>query len=204
MTETTTSASPVGPSRSGSSLFDAMVAIENDTRLDSYVDRLAASAGPRVGRGGARDLLGGRWLGHALHPLLTDLPIGFWTSATVLDWLGGRRAAPMAQRLVGLGILTSVPAVVTGLSDWTALSRPAQRVGVVHAAANSVALVAFTASWLERRRGHGVRGRLWALAGGAAATVGGHLGGHLAIGRGAGVRATVDVLDEVGGPPSTD
>lgn len=187
---------------SGSGLFDAMVAIEGDARLDRYVDLLAAYAAPRLGQGATRDLLGGRWLGHSLHPLMTDLPIGFWTSATVLDWVGGRRAAPMAQRLVGLGVLSALPAIATGLSDWSGASRPAQRVGVVHAAANVVALGAFTWSWVERRRGHGIRGRLLALAGGGAATIGGHLGGHLAIARGVGVRATVDVLDEVGGEAS--
>ncbi len=190
-------------SGSGSALFDAMVAMEGDVRLDRYVDGLAAFAAPRVGRGATRELLGGRWLGHSLHPLMTDLPIGFWTSATVLDWVGGRGAAPMAKRLVGLGVLSALPAVATGLSDWSSASRPAQRVGVVHAAANGVALGAFAWSWVERRRGHGIRGRLLALVGGGAATVGGHLGGHLAIARGVGVRATVEVLDDVSGEAAT-
>jgi len=189
-------------SASGRGLFDAMVALEHDERLDPYVDDLAAVVAPRLGRGAARELLGGRWLGHALHPLMTDLPIGFWTSATVLDWVGGRRAGPMAQRLVGLGVLSAVPAIATGLSDWSGAPRPAQRVGVVHAAANGVALVAFTWSWVERRRGHGIRGRLLALVGGGVATVGGHLGGHLAIARSVGARTTIEVLDGPGVAPA--
>ena len=48
--------------------------------------RDAVPAGP------VKDALSGIWLGHALHPLLTDLPIGTWTSAVLLDWLGGGRA----------------------------------------------------------------------------------------------------------------
>jgi uncharacterized membrane protein len=202
MTEPPTTSPTRVQSASGCALFDGMVAIENDARLDQYVDRLAAFVAPRLGRGTTRDLLGGRWMGHSLHPLMTDLPIGFWTSATVLDWLGGRRAAPMARRLVGLGVLSALPTVVTGLSDWSGASRPAQRVGVVHAATTCVAVGAFTWSWVERRRGHGIRGRLLALAGGGVATVGGHFGGHLAIARGVGVRSTVDVLDDVDGEVS--
>ena len=31
------------------------------------------------------DVLSGTWLGHPLHPALSDLPIGFWTSSFVLD-----------------------------------------------------------------------------------------------------------------------
>ncbi len=57
-------------------------------------------------RAACRDLLTGRWLGHAVHPVLTDLPIGFWTSAFTLDLIGGRRSRAAAQRLVGLGVLS--------------------------------------------------------------------------------------------------
>jgi uncharacterized membrane protein len=180
---------------SGSTLYDLTVALEQDRRLDGAVDALDGLVGARLGRGRPRELLGGRWLGHALHPLLTDVPIGLWVSATALDWFGGRRSAPAAQRLVGLGVVAAVPTAVTGLSDWTATNRDARRVGVVHAAANGVALLAYSGSWLARRRGHRLRGRVLALVGGVTAAVGGHLGGHLAIARGVGVDATADVLD---------
>ena len=53
------------------------------------------------GAAGCADALTGRWLGHAVHPVLTDLPIGFWTSAFTLDLIGGRRSRAAAQRLVG-------------------------------------------------------------------------------------------------------
>src|ERR671937_183572 len=32
-----------------------------------------------------KDFLHGRWLGHALHPVLTDVPIGLWLASAVLD-----------------------------------------------------------------------------------------------------------------------
>src|SRR5262245_32470025 len=55
-----------------------------------------------------RPWLSGDWLGHALHPLLTDVTIGCWTSAFVLDVVGGRAARRNARMLIGLGLL-SVP-----------------------------------------------------------------------------------------------
>ena len=66
-----------------------------------------------------KDALSGTWLGHPVHPMLTDLPIGFWTSAFVLDFLGGKSSRRAAQRLVGLGILSAIPTAVTGAADWS-------------------------------------------------------------------------------------
>ena len=69
--------------------------------------------------GPVKDALSGTWLGHALHPLLTDLPIGTWTSAVLLDWLGGDAVArPAADRLIALGIAFTAPAVATGWTEW--------------------------------------------------------------------------------------
>ena len=73
-----------------------------------------------------------RLLGHPLHPVLTDLPIGFWTSAWVLDLIGGEDHAPAAQLLVGLGLLSTVPTIATGAADWTALPRRDKRLGLLH------------------------------------------------------------------------
>ena len=156
--------------------------IEHDQRLDGLVDALdgptkALTSGPQ------RDLLLGKPLGHALHPVMTDLPIGLWTSAWVLDMLpvpGSRRAA---QRLVGLGVLTAVPTAVTGWAEWGEVKdRESRRAGVVHAAANGAALALFAGSWLARRAGRHGRGVLLGSLGALAASAGGALGGHLAIG----------------------
>ena len=49
----------------------------------------AITADPR-----SRDALRGMWLGHALHPVLTDLTVGFWTSTNVLDLVGGDSPVP--------------------------------------------------------------------------------------------------------------
>jgi uncharacterized membrane protein len=179
---------------SSSALLDLVVRLEQATALDPIVERAQGVAEPLLGSPQAKAILGGRWLGHAAHPLLTDLPIGFWTSATVLDLVGGRRAASAAQRLVGLGVLSAVPTAATGWSDWLSLDRSLRRVGVVHAGANSAALGLYAMSWMARRKGHRARGVVLGLAGGTIASVAGHLGGHMTVGRGAGVVATRDAL----------
>lgn len=139
-----------------------------------------------------RDALHGTWLGHPLHPVLVDLPIGFWTSAMVLDVVAGERGARAAQQLVGAGAISAVSAAATGLIDWDALGdeRHAKRVGVVHAISNSVALALYTWSWLLRRRGRRRGGVAVGLAGGAVVGFGAYLGGHLAYRQAVGVDHT--------------
>jgi nitrite reductase/ring-hydroxylating ferredoxin subunit/uncharacterized membrane protein len=137
--------------------------------------------------GPVKDALHGVWLGHPLHPVLTDLPIGFWTSAFVLDLVGSRRARPAADALVGLGVVAALPTAAAGLADWSDLNKPERRTGVVHAAANVAATALYGLSFLVRHRGHRTGGVMLGLAGATAATAGAFLGGHLVYRRGAGV-----------------
>ncbi len=130
-----------------------------------------------------RTALRSRLLGHALHPLLTDLPIGFWTSALTLDVLSPHRGESASQCLTGLGILAAVPTAATGIAEWSDTEKEDARIGVVHALSNSAALTAFTASYFARRSGRLGWGRALGFLGGAAMAVGGYLGGHLAISR---------------------
>jgi nitrite reductase/ring-hydroxylating ferredoxin subunit/uncharacterized membrane protein len=148
--------------------------------------------------GPVKDVLHGVWLGHPLHPVLTDLPIGFWTSAFVLDLVGGRRARPAADALVGIGVAAALPTAATGLADWSDLDEPVRRAGIVHAAANVAATALYGLSFLARRRGHRAGGVALGLAGAAAATAGGFLGGHLVFRRAAGVSRALAA------PSSTD
>ena len=143
--------------------------------------------------GPLKNALSGSWLGHALHPLLTDVTIGSFTSAVALDWLGGDESEPAAQRLIGLGLLSALPTVSSGYSDWadTELANDAvRRVGVVHAAGNFTAASLFAASWLARRRGDHGRGRALALAAGGVMGGAAYLGGHLTLAEGVGVDHT--------------
>ena len=94
----------------------------------------------------AKDVLSGTWLGHALHPLLTDIPIGSFTSATVLDLIGGRGSRRAADRLVDLGLLASVATAASGAADWSDTNGDEKRTGVVHAGANVVGVSLYALS----------------------------------------------------------
>ncbi len=160
--------------------LEAVRRIEGNVGLDRVVEPMERLGRP-LGHGQPRSVLSGEWLGHAFHPLLTDYPLGCWTSAMLLDFLGGSGSRKASRRLVGLGVLAALPTAAAGLSDWLSVDRPSKRVGVTHAAANTVALGLYTASYLARRRQHHLRGMALGVLGGVAAVVGGYLGGHLSL-----------------------
>jgi nitrite reductase/ring-hydroxylating ferredoxin subunit len=104
--------------------------------LDAPAKKIGKAVRTLIKPGPLKDALSGSWLGHALHPLLTDVTIGSYTSAVALDWLGGRESQPAARRLIGLGLLSTLPTVSSGYSDWadTEVSNESvRRVGVDHA-----------------------------------------------------------------------
>jgi hypothetical protein len=154
--------------------------LEETTALDGPVRALEPLVRSAFGSGRQGRLLRGEWLGHAVHPVLTDVVLGTWTSATVLDLVGGRDAAPSAQRLVGTGLLAVGPTAWTGWAEWSDAGPEEKRVGLVHAVTNAVAIGTYAASWMARRRGRHDAGARLALAGMAVSGVGGYLGGHLA------------------------
>ena len=144
--------------------------------------------------GGVKDVLSGTWMGHALHPLLTDIPIGTWTSATLLDLFGGAASRPAAQKLIGVGLAAAAPTAWSGWSDWADTepgNDPVRRVGIVHAIANGAAAVLYGASFAARRRGAHTAGVLLGLAGAGAMGAGGYLGGDLVLAKGVGVNETL-------------
>lgn len=173
-------------------------AVERMAALDKPGTVLADAVGRVVRRGPLKDVLSGTWLGHPLHPLLTDVPIGAWTSALVLDLAGGLADSPDAveatrdgaRRLVGVGVFAALPTVAAGLTDYADTQGAQRRVGTLHAVFNSAALACYVGSWLARRRGRHAVGVGLGLAGASAATAGGFLGGHLAYAQGVGVDNT--------------
>ena len=101
----------------------------------------------------SRTSLRGTWIGHALHPLLTDVVVGSFTSATILDLVGGDDDS--VQRLIAVGVAAYPPTALTGVSDWsdTAERDPGiRRAGLVHAVLNAGALSLYVASLAARRR----------------------------------------------------
>ncbi len=168
--------------------------LERDDRLDRVASALDPAA-EAVGSGRTGAALRGDWLGHALHPLLTDLPLGCWMAGGLLDLVGGRRSRPAAQRLIGLGLATAPATAAAGLAEHRTTTEPrVRRVTAAHAAGNTVVALAYLASWRHRRRGDHVRGVAYGLAGGTLAWVTGYLGGHLSFARrtGTGTRGGLD------------
>jgi uncharacterized membrane protein len=156
-------------------------AAEDAAGLDGPADRLAQLSEPLARSPRLLGALRGRWLGHSLHPLLTDVPLGAWIGVSALDVAGGRRARPAATGLLGLGIAAAVPTALAGVADWRTTTGRSRRVGVVHAVANSAALAIYCASLLARVRGRHRAGAALGLVAGTVATAGGYLGGHLTL-----------------------
>ncbi len=156
--------------------------------LGRIADRLRAP--PRVVDG-----LRGTWAGHALHPLLTDFPLGAWMAASFLDLFGGDATSRASRRLVGFGLLAAVPTAAAGLAEWQATNGVVRRVGVTHAAVNSTATLLYGGSWAARRRGAPQVGVALGFGGGVVAFVGGYLGGHLSLVR------KIGTADEAFGEP---
>lgn len=149
--------------------------------LSATIDTVATWVPP----GSLKDLLSGTPIGHAIHPSLVTVPIGSFTSALVLDLTDD--APHAARRLVGLGLLASVPTALAGLSDWSDTRGAERRIGVVHLGLNAVGLSLLAGSWVVRRRGDGTA---LALAGMGLVGVAGWLGGHLSYAMGVGVDTT--------------
>lgn len=164
--------------------------IEDQVQLDRISRPIANLAGRATRPDAVKNALSGTWVGHQLHPMLTDLPIGAWVMAAALDWTAPRSGAKAARRLVGLGILAAVPAAATGASDWSETYAAEQRVGVVHAFANTAGLLVQSASWVARRRGRRLTGMALSTAGLGITMGAAYLGGHLSFIRGVGVNHT--------------
>ena len=94
-----------------------------------------------------KDLLNGKWLGHSLHAVLTDVPIGVFTLAVVFDIFNVRGAADAA---IGFGLLTMAAAAVAGLADYSDIDDEPRMVATVHATLMVLALVVYLVSfWLR-------------------------------------------------------
>lgn len=187
MTRTSTSRTSEPPaSRLATLLVAATLRLEDNASLDRLRRIYGVAAGP-VDRTAGGDLLRAGLIGHALHPLLTDVPLGCWTAASVLDVRGRREDRGASRWLVGAGLAAVVPTVLTGLAEWARAEPRAQRVGAVHGILNELATSLYLGSFVLRPRRHAA-GVALALAGATVAGVSGYLGGHLTTARKVGSR----------------
>ncbi|WP_221361545.1 Rieske 2Fe-2S domain-containing protein [Streptomyces beigongshangae] len=164
--------------------------LEREPRADKVIDALRTGVRSLpLGRG--RDALHGRWLGHPVHPVAVQVPVGSWFSAAVLDLCPGRSRE--AGLLIGVGLVSAAPAALTGATDWAELRQEQQRVGLVHAVSNTVAFGLYAASLAYRAKGRTAAGRTLGFLGLTAVGVGGMLGGHLAYRQAAGANHAEEV-----------
>ena len=129
-----------------------------------------------------KDFLSGTWLGHPLHPILKDFPIGGWTMGAIFDALDALETGEGLQRAADISIVTglvgALASAVTGLADWSDTTGRARRVGEVHAVLNVSATLLYTAALLARRNSRKARVML-AYTGYGVMLLGAYLGGHL-------------------------
>lgn len=176
-------------------LDDAVSRLERWKALDGLAEPLRKAAHTLVRPRLVRNALSGIPTGHPLHAVLTDIPIGAWSMAALLDGKSmlapdDRGFEPAADLLVAAGLAAAVPTAAAGLNDWSDTYGPTERVGLVHAAVNTVALGLYAASLAARRAGRRPAGRALAFAGLGVLSVGGYLGGHLTYSKGVKVSHT--------------
>ena len=139
-----------------------------------------------------KTLAHGTWLGHPLHPVLTDIPIGAWTLAILFDIIylfrGTHGWVSAADVTIFVGLLGALGAALTGYTDWSDTFGRERRVGVAHGLLNTIAIVVYLVSLIIRVTG-GSRGLaiVIALVGYGILITAAFLGGDLVFGIGTGV-----------------
>jgi len=162
----------------------------------------------RIGRL-IKNFLHGTWLGHPLHPVITDVAIGSWSAAVLLDALeattGEKAFGKGADVSVILGLSGAVGSAVTGVTDWQHLSGEQRRYGFIHALLNISATLLFLLSLTHRRNHKRSMGRNLALSGYTLTFLAAYLGGDLVYRQKVGVNHApttqisprfIDVMDE--------
>jgi nitrite reductase/ring-hydroxylating ferredoxin subunit/uncharacterized membrane protein len=134
-----------------------------------------------------KDLLHGVWLGHPLHPALTDIPIGAWTTGLLFDLVGLDQGADAAY---ALGVLGAVPTAMSGTADWLEITDEPRRVGFVHAILNIGAVGLIVASLRARATGRRALGIGLSVSGFTLASLSAWLGGELVYRQGTSINRT--------------
>ena len=145
-----------------------------------------------------QNALNGKWLGHALHPVMTDIPVGAWTASLVLDCMEARGDtrkgfADAADATVAIGLAGAVGAAVTGLTDWKDMDGGDRRAGFVHGMLNTVVAGLYLASLAARRNDNRAAGRTLSMLGYSVLMASSWLGGDLVSRKRAGVDRSTEI-----------
>ena len=151
-------------------------------QIQGLVHTAVQSGGPAGQR--MKNWLNGVWLGHPLHPALTDATIGAWTTGTLLDIAGVPEAADAAMTV---GVMAAVPTALAGAADWADTGEQPRPIGLVHAALNAVGLVCMIVSLFARRAERRALGFGLSITGLSLATISAWLGGQLVYHKGTNV-----------------
>ena len=144
-----------------------------------------------------KSLLNGTWLGHPLHPVITDVPITAWILTAVFDiiWLIAHTtwAAYGGFVTVIVGLLGALGAIATGLTDWSDTYGAERRVGLNHALFNVIATTLYIVSFILRLLagpGDGIAAAIIGFVGLASVSYAAYLGGDMVFTKGTGVNHT--------------
>ncbi len=162
-----------------------------ETGLQKAISQTFASGGD-AGRK-VQDILHGTWLGHPLHVILTDVPLGVWAATLLFDILeasGREHYSEGADVTLQIGLAGALCAAAAGLTDWHVTDGPARRVGAVHGMLNLIGTGFYAASMVSRKKKERVAGRAFALAGFVLTSAAAYLGGTLVYGKQIGVNHT--------------
>ena len=215
---------PAGPAsalaRVGNWHHEVVELVDGWDWIRTLNDQLTAVLGPWREKYQANPVIelmhGGRWMGHPLHPALSDLPIGLWTGALILDVAESDPAPDGGLDAAGLftaaGLATAVVAAATGIVDWTVSDDQDRRLGLFHGVLNTAALGLQGLSLTARLAGHRGTARGLGAAGLAVTGAAAYLGGHLVFAKAVmvnrvagadGPRRWVRVLEEAELPDDT-
>ncbi|KQS73690.1 Rieske (2Fe-2S) protein [Modestobacter sp. Leaf380] len=171
------------------SLLGILDRLADVTSLDKAVEPARTAVDRLLRPQGLKDALHGTWLGHPLHPVLAQVPVGSWVSAGLLDLVPPLR--PAATVLIGTGVAAAVPTALAGAADWSEQEVGVRRVGALHAVLNTAALGLYVGSLVARRRGAGTAGRVLSYAGLALASGSAAVGGHMSYAQSSGASHAV-------------
>jgi nitrite reductase/ring-hydroxylating ferredoxin subunit/uncharacterized membrane protein len=167
--------------------------VERQTWLDKLANPIQNALLAFFGQPGQptrkiKDMLNGTWLGHSLHPVLTDVPLGAWSGTMLLDlaWLRNEDegVAQSADLTVALGLLGATGAAVTGLTDWSDLDGTDRRVGLLHGLLNISVTLTYLSSFVLRLLGKRRPGIALSTAGYVTSLFSAYLGGELVFAKG--------------------
>jgi uncharacterized membrane protein len=153
-------------------------------------------------------------MGHPLHLMLVNYPLGLLITAAVFDIVrlitGNGYWSGVAFWMITAGILGGLMAAVVGAIDWTGIPRDtrAKRVGIIHGTGNVVILAIFIVSWLLRVHAQDnppAIAYVLSFLGAAMLSVTGWLGGELTGRYGVGIEegANVNAPGTLSGLPAT-